>query len=303
MTTYKTNQDVYQQITNRVIAAIEAGAPRFEMPWHRGAQKSRPLNVLSGKHYRGVNTVALWVAQSEHDYSSGTWGTYRQWQQRGAQVRKGEHATTVVFFKDLEQSVEETDDSGETKSRRSFVATASWVFNADQVNGYTAAATHQLDKTQVLEQAEAFVAATQAKLTQLGDSAYYNSITDTINMPRRALFTGSSSSSATESYYSTLLHEVTHWSGHSARLKRELMNRFGDAAYAMEELVAELGAAFLCSDLKVSLAPRPDHAAYIDSWLTVLKHDKRAIFTAASKASEATDYLFKLQPKPLEQVA
>jgi len=76
MTTYQPNQDVYQQITNRVIAAIEAGAPRFEMPWHRGAQKSRPLNVLSGKHYRGVNTVALWVAQSEHDYSSGTWGTY-----------------------------------------------------------------------------------------------------------------------------------------------------------------------------------------------------------------------------------
>lgn len=303
MTTYKNNQDVYQQITNHVIAAIEAGAPRFEMPWHQGANQSRPVNVDTGRKYRGVNTVALWIAQTHRDYQSATWGTYRQWQNRGAQVRKGERATTVVFFKDFEHPVEETDENGETKSRRSFVATASWVFNADQVDGYTASDLPQVDKTQVLARAEAFIAATQAKLTELGATACYNPLTDTINMPRRALFTGSSSSSATESYYSTLLHELTHWSGHPARLKRELMNRFGSAAYAMEELVAELGAAFLCADLAVSLEPRPDHAAYIDGWLSVLKHDKRAIFTAASMASLASDYLFKLQPQPLEHAA
>ena len=122
-------------------------------------------------------------------------------------------------------------------------------------------------------------------------------------MPERALFVGSSTSSATESFYSTLLHELTHWTGHPARLNRELKNRFGDAAYSMEELVAELGAAFLCADLGVTPSPRPDHAAYIQGWLSVLRQDQRALFTAASKASAASDYLFKLQPQPLEQAA
>ena len=122
-------------------------------------------------------------------------------------------------------------------------------------------------------------------------------------MPKRVLFTGSSTRSATESFYSTLLHELTHWSGHPSRLNRQLNNRFGDCAYAMEELVAELGAAFLCADLGVALEPRPDHAAYLSGWLTVLKHDKRALFSAASKASEAADFLHKLQPPAVAQEA
>ena len=297
MTTYPSNQNVYQKITDHVIAAIEAGAPKFEMPWHKG--NPRPVNVASGKPYRGVNIIELWIAQENHGYATGTWGTYKQWNAIGAQVRKGEHAATVVFYKDLQRPVE---DSEETK--RSFVATASWVFNADQVTGYTAPdALPLVDKTQVLKQVEAFVAATDADITAKGNCACYNPIKDTIYMPKRELFTGSSTSSATESYYSTLMHELTHWTGHPARLKRDLKNRFGDFAYCMEELVAELGAAFLCADLGISLTPRPDHAAYIRGWLEALKQDKRALFTAASKASEATDYLFKLQPQPLEQAA
>ena len=301
MTTYKSNPNVYQQITDRVIAAIEAGAPKFEMPWHHGSSHSRPVNVFTGKNYRGVNTVALWVAQMEYGYTTGTWGTYKQWKECGAQVLKGEHAATVVFFKDVERPVE---DSEETKSKRSFVATASWVFNADQVEGYTASPVSPLvDKTQVLERVEAFITATDADIMEKGNCACYHPIKDTIYMPKRELFTGSSTSSATESYYSTLLHELTHWTGHPTRLKRDLKNRFGDFSYSMEELVAELGAAFLCADLGVSLEPRPDHAAYLQGWLKALKQDKRALFVAASKASEATDYLFKLQPQPLEQAA
>lgn len=299
MTTYPSNPTVYQKITDQVIAALEAGALTFEMPWHRG--NPRPVNIASGKPYRGVNTVALWVAQHIHGYATGTWGTYKQWNAQGAQVRKGERSTTVVFYKDVERPVE---DDGETPSKRSFVATASWVFNADQVAGYTAPdACPLVDKTQRLKQVEAFVAATAAHIEEKGQRACYHLTQDTIYMPPRALFTGSSTSSATESYYSTLFHELTHWTGHPARLKRELMNRFGEAAYALEELVAELGAAFLCADLGISLTPRPDHAAYIQGWLTALKQDQRAIFTAASKASAASDYLFKLQPKPLEQAA
>lgn len=301
MTTNQANQNVYQKITDQIVAAMEAGAHRFEMPWH--TSNPRPVNVVSGKPYRGVNTLALWVAEQLNGYASGTWGTYRQWNSIGAQVRKGERAATVVFFKDLERPVDE-DENEETKSRRSFVATAAWVFNADQVDGYTASeVVPPVDKTRRLNQVEAFVAATQATIQERGHSACYNLTTDTIHMPERALFVGSSTSSATESFYSTLLHELTHWTGHPARLNRELKNRFGDAAYSMEELVAELGAAFLCADLGVTPSPRPDHAAYIQGWLSVLRQDQRALFTAASKASAASDYLFKLQPQPLEQAA
>ena len=295
MTTQHANQNVYQKITDQIVAAIAAGAPRFEMPWH--TRNPRPVNVASQKPYRGVNTLALWVAEQQHGYSSGTWGTYRQWNAIGGQVRKGERAATIVFFKDVEP-----DEDEETKSRRSFVAIASSVFNADQVDGYTADAP-QIDKTERMNQVEGFVAATHAALQERGDRAYYIPSTDTIHLPERTLFTGSSTSSATETFYSTLLHELTHWTGHPTRLNRDLQNRFGDNAYAMEELVAELGAAFLCADLGVAPSPRPDHAAYIDSWLSLLRRDQRAIFTAASKASAASDYLFKLQPQPRDPTA
>ena len=303
MTTEKTTQDVYQQITDRVVAAIEAGAPTFEMPWHRGAEHPRPRNVVTGKSYRGVNILALWITQSLCDYSSSVWGTYKQWKACGAQVRKGEQATTIVFYKDLEREVED-EATGETKLKKSFVATASWVFNADQVDNWTAPqAAPLIDKTEVLDNAEAFIAATGANILSLDDSAYYLYYTDTINIPKRALFTGSSTRSATEAFYSTTLHELTHWSGHPNRLNRQLNNRFGDCAYAMEELVAELGAAFLCTDLGIALEPRPDHAAYLSGWLTVLKQDKRALFTAAARASEAADFLHKFQPHTISQEA
>lgn len=149
---------------------------------------------------------------------------------------------------------------------------------------------------EVLSQVEAYVAATGARIAFGGESAFYRPLTDTIHMPDRTRFVGSATSSATECLYSTLLHELTHWTGVKTRCDREFGKRFGDDAYAMEELVAELGAAFLCADLGIANTPRPDHAAYISHWLTVLKADKKAIFTAASKASQAVDYLDALQP-------
>lgn len=284
-------QTVYQTLTDQIVAAIEAGAPRFEMPWHRG--QPRPVNVASGNRYRGINVLALWVAQEARGYASGTWGTYRQWQAQGAQVRKGERASTVVFYKDVERDAEEDGE----QPRRAFVAVASGVFNAEQVSGHTPPETGTPpDPVQVLAQVEAFVSATGARVETRGQDACYSPHQDRILMPSRPLFTGSATSSPTEAYYSTLLHELTHWTGHPDRLNRQLKNRFGTEAYAMEELVAELGAAFLCADLAVSLVPRPDHAAYIQGWLTVLKRDTRALFTAASQASAACDHLCKHQP-------
>jgi antirestriction protein ArdC len=149
----------------------------------------------------------------------------------------------------------------------------------------------------VIEQAEAFTAAAGADVRYGGDRAYYRRSDDHVQMPERERFTGSATSTPTETYYATLLHELTHWTGHESRLDRDLSGRFGNEAYAMEELVAELGAAFLCADLSITNTPRPDHAAYIANWLEVLKRDKRAIFTAARKAAQATDYLAGLQPK------
>lgn len=300
MKTKSSNQNIYQQITNRVIAAIEAGAPKFQMPWHKGANRAKPKNISSGNPYRGVNILTLWIEQLQHGYTSNVWGTYKQWQACGAQVRRGEHAAPVVFFKGFEPE----NSPEENKERYAYFAATSLVFNADQVHGAgTPEPSSPAEAFQSFEQAEAFIAATQAQIKEMGNCACYKRFQDTIYMPNWNLFRGTLTRSATEGYYSVLLHELTHWTGHPSRVNRDLNNRFGDASYAMEELVAELGAAFLCADLQITLEPRPDHAAYISRWLEVLKHDKRAIFTAASKASEAVDYLNKLQPHPIEQAA
>ena len=144
--------------------------------------------------------------------------------------------------------------------------------------------------------AEAFISATGADIRHGGQCAFYRPATDHIQMPERELFTGTQTSSATEAYYGTLLHELTHWTGAKTRCARNLTGRFGSQAYAMEELVAELGSAFLSAELGITPVPRPDHAGYIASWLKVLKEDKRAIFTAASKAAQAADFLQQFQP-------
>jgi antirestriction protein ArdC len=169
------------------------------------------------------------------------------------------------------------------------------VFNLEQVDGWQPPRPATPDPKRVLVEVERFVMATFADIRIGGDRAYYRPGTDHIQMPDRDRFTGTETIDATESYYATLLHELTHWTGHAARLDRDLSGRFGREGYAMEELVAELGAAFLCSDLGITNRPRPDHAAYIAHWLAVLKKDTRAIFTAASKANEARRFLTGLQ--------
>jgi antirestriction protein ArdC len=169
------------------------------------------------------------------------------------------------------------------------------VFNVEQVDGWQPPRPAAKDPIKVLVEAERFIMAISADIRIGGDRAYYRPRTDHIQMPDRDRFTGTETIDATESYYATLLHELTHWTGHASRLDRDLSGRFGQEGYAMEELVAELGAAFLCSDLGITNRPRPDHATYIAHWLAVLKKDTRAIFTAASKANEARRFLTGLQ--------
>lgn len=288
--------DVHQEITNRIVDALE-NAGEFQLPWiaNKAGSFARPVNVSSRKPYNGVNIVSLWVSAQASQYPSNVWGTYRQWQEAGCQVRKGEKSSLVVFYKtfDVEQV---NDQTGQAEQAERMVARASWVFNAAQVDGFP------LDQTDIPEQpsfnpiaqAEAFVKATGAVIEEGGDKAYYVPSADIIRMPERRRFTGTATTSAAEGFYSTLCHELTHWSGSKARLSRDLSARFGTEAYAMEELVAELGAAFLCGDLGLTPEPRLDHAQYIKNWLTVLKSDKKAVFTAASKASEASNWLISL---------
>ena len=288
--------DIHQHITDKIVSAIERGAGDFRLPWHRSAGSiMRPVNIASKKAYRGVNVVALWAYAEEFGYSSGIWGTYKQWSEAGAQVRKGEKAAFVVFYKELEFAADPESGDAETATR--LFARATPVFAAEQVDGYQAPVFDAPSATVItpIEQAEAFVAATGASIHHGGDRAFYRPSTDSIQLPPRAAFIGSPTSTAAEAYYSTLLHELTHWTSHESRCNRQLGKRFSDEAYAIEELVAELGAAFLCADLRITDEPRADHAQYLASWLSVLKADKKAIFTAASKASEAAAFLAALQ--------
>jgi antirestriction protein ArdC len=282
---------VHTKVTEEIIAAIAAGAPKFEMPWHRsGSPLGRPTNALTRMPYRGVNVLALWVAAQKKDYGSGVWATYRQWRKLEAQVRKGESGTVIVFFKEIDRP-DADDESDPGASKAVLIARASWVFSADQVTGWKAPERPFVSVAETMNRAEELIEASGACIDFGHERACYDKIVDLIEMPDRERFIATSTSNATEAYYATQFHELTHWTGHPSRVNRDLSGRFGDNAYAMEELVAELGAAFLCADLGVTNVPRPDHAAYVASWLKVLRSDTRAIFTAAAKAHAAVDYL------------
>lgn len=298
-TSSKERFDVYGAITDQIIVAIEAGAASGnslpQMPWHRaGGSIERPTNVESKNAYRGVNTVALWASAYCQQFDHGLWGTYRQWQEKGAQVRKGEKSSIIIFYRDLGPHERDTQSSGDDDDRgyRLHVARASRVFNVAQVDGFELPAIEPtIDRIDPCVAAEAFIASTGANITVAGERAFYNRGTDSITMPDRHRFVGTKTSTATEGWYSTLLHELTHWSGAETRCARTFGERFGDDAYAMEEMVAELGAAFLCGDLGITAEPRTDHADYIGHWLRILKGDRKAIFTAASAANKAAEYL------------
>ena len=278
---------LYETITAKIVAAVEAGAPISQRPW-LAPNLEPPVNASTSAYYRGVNVLALWVEAIERGYTASHWASYKQWQGIGAQVRKGERGALIVFYKRLEEAVPE-GKKADTNLR--FVARASYVFNAQQVDGYQAPLLDQREHFQVHRETEAFIAAVGARVDHGFATARYRLDLDIIEMPSRSWFVGTDTSSPLEAYYGVLLHELTHWTGPAHRLGRDLSGRFGTDAYAMEELVAELGAAFACSALGIVPEPRPDHAAYVSNWLDVLKRDPKAIFTAASKAQEAFEHL------------
>lgn len=289
-------RSIHQTITDSIVAAIENGVAKdWQMPWHQGAAIARPTNIETGRRYSGINIVALWAASQNLGFSSGTWGTFRQWRNAGATVRKGAKASYVVFSKSItvddgeETDTEVSDDQNVSRPR--FIAKATPVFNAAQIDGWSEPVPEIKSPAEIDERAEAIVAATNARIEHGGDRACYIPANDLIRMPQRTAFTGTETSPSTESYYSTLFHELTHWTAAAHRCDRDLSGRFGSNSYAVEELIAELGAAFLCAEIGISSAPRADHAAYIGSWLRCLKSDNRAIFKAAAQASKAAAFV------------
>jgi antirestriction protein ArdC len=253
----------------------------------------RPRNVTSGNGYRGINILALWAAARRGGYASGIWGTYQQWSQLGGQVRRGEKATTVVLWKQITNGNhgDDAERSGhdEREGRTRFFARGYRVFNASQVDGYVLADFPRLPESERIARADAFFAALNIPIITCGDQACYRPDIDTVFMPPFERFIDAAS------YYSSLGHETGHATGAAHRLGRDLSGRFGSAKYAMDEIIVELTSSFIMADLGIAHTPRAEHAAYVASWVHVLKTDPRAIFAAASKAQAAADWMHAQQ--------
>ena len=283
--------DVYERITNQIVHELEQGVRPWMKPWsaeHADGRIVRPLR-FNGLPYNGINVLMLWSAAMEKGYSAPLWMTFKQALEFNAHVRKGEQGSLVVYADKITRT--ETDATTGEESERAIPFMKGYtVFNVEQIDGlpehYYAKPEPKSDPVQRIAHAESFFAATGADIRHGGGQAYYCIGTDHVQMPPFESFRDA------ESYYATLAHETTHWTRHPSRLDREFgRKRWGDEGYAMEELVAELGSAFLSADLDLTPELREDHAAYIASWIKVLKNDKRAIFTAASYAQRAVDFL------------
>jgi antirestriction protein ArdC len=299
-----TQAEIRQQIANRIVEALKAGTAPWLRPWSSLTNCGIPANVVSRRPYTGVNTLLLDLVARERGWASRWWGTFRQWQGLGCRVkprpdhvRPGEWGTRVVFCKPiarkpaLGRNGEGKEGEAEEHDSRFYLLRTYHVFHAEQVEGgcvgkYLARpriTTPFVDFTP----AEEVITATAARIEHGGNRAVYFPDEDFIRLPAKESF------ESRKEYYSTALHELLHWSGHESRLGRLGKNaRFGDAAYAFEELVAEMGGCFLCHETGV---PQSDdlgnQAAYLASWLSVLQADPTAIFTAASQASAGADFI------------
>ena len=289
-------KDVYTRVTDRIIADLEKGVRTWLKPWsaeHTAGKISRPLRH-NGIPYQGMNILLLWGEALEKGYVAPIWLTYKQAQEFGGQVRKGERGSLVVYANKLTRT--ETGENGEDVERQIPFMKGYSVFNVEQVDGlpahYYAKPENPLPLSERLDHAERFLTNTGAEIRHGGNRAYYSPAQDAVQMPPFEAFKDK------ESYYATILHELTHWTSHKSRLDRSFnAKRFGDNGYAREELVAELGAAFLSADLGITPEIREDHAAYIGHWLKTLQEDSRAIFSAAAHAQRAADFLQGLQGK------
>jgi antirestriction protein ArdC len=292
----------YPSVTDRIVAMLENGTRPWSRPWTSespiSAPLARPLRV-NGQAYTGANVLNLWAAASVRGFSSRYWMTFKAAKEMGAHVRKGARAELAFYVG--QHGVQKEGEAEESERVISFLR-AYHVFNADEIEGLPArylgnAPVIPVPTAARMQYVDRFIDGTGAAISHGGDRAYYMPSMDAVRMPHFEQFR------RPEGYYSVLLHELTHWTGHANRCARDLSGRFGNEAYAVEELVAELGAAFLCADLAISAEPREDHASYIASWIKVLRNDNRAIFRAAALAEKAAGFLHGCQPDRLAEAA
>ena len=278
--------DVYQTVTDKIIAVLESGARPWICPFKDG---HRPMDMPL-RHtrvpYQGINILLLWIASMEKGYTSNIWMTVKQANELGAKVKKGEKGHRVVFAKTV---VKEVENNGNTEEKVIPFMRSYTVFNTDQIEnlpeGYLPTREIYDNANDAIPRSEEFFDAIGANVKTSDKGAYFSPASDYINMPGMNRFENS------QSYYSTLAHEHIHWTGHKSRLDRETIQSHKKEEYAKEELIAELGAAYLCADLGLPSQIEDDHGPYIQSWLKALKNDKRYVFWAASRAQEAVNYL------------
>ncbi len=303
--------DVRQVITDRIIEMLEKGGNIFRDRWTRAASRGMPRNGRTGAPYHGANVLLLWDAAIEHGYASNVWLTYKQAEGLGAQVRKGERAVLCAHFERKARRSDGSDNyapsGASTEEARADVEARSgvllcmpfWLFNVAQIDGLPGEVVDLCVDPPVapngpVEGAMRLLGGCNATIRYGFERAMYLPSLDEIRLPWPRRFT------SPEAQCATALHELVHWTGHASRLNREYGRRFGDDAYAFKELVAELGSAFLMGHCGLVDATVEGHAAYLDSWLKVLRGDRNAIFTAARHAGEAFEYIVAREMAPVD---
>lgn len=287
-------RDHYQEVTDRIIAALEAGTPPWRRPWDpdKAGGPAMPRNAATGQRYRGINVLTLGMSGLAFCSGDPRWATYKQAEDRGWQVRRGERGTTGYFFKRLELRDDSRPEDDEDAVRRIPLLRAFTLFHASQIDGIPAYVPPTVAEApwRAPEAAEIILANSGAVVRIGGERAFYSLATDHIQMPPQAAF------ATALGYCGVLIHEMSHWTGASSRLNRDLRNSFGSHDYAREELRAEIGQVMVCAELGIADCDFSNNAAYVASWLEKLRSDRKEIFRAAADAQRIADYLLAFHP-------
>ncbi len=292
--TNRAPRDHYQEVTDRIIAALEAGTPPWRRSWDpdKSGGPAMPCNAATGQRYRGINVLTLGMSTLAFSSADPRWATYKQAEDRGWQVRKGERGTTGYFFKRLELRDDTKPEGDEDAVKRIPLLRAFSLFHASQIDGIPEYVPPTIEEApwRAPEAAEIILANSGALIRVGGERAFYSPTTDHIQMPPEAAFLTASG------YCGTLIHEMSHWTGAPSRLDRDLRSRFGSHDYAREELRAEIGQMMVCAELGIADCDFSNNAAYIASWLEKLRSDRKEIFRAAADAQRIADYLLAFHP-------